>query len=71
MTMSEEQIRFLMQRYVQDPWNAGSLDALDEVTADDFELEGMKLDDFKDFIRGVRRASEDVKIFEAGRLVIH
>jgi hypothetical protein len=36
--MSEEQIGSLLQRYVEDPWNAGNTDALDEVAADDFEL---------------------------------
>jgi steroid delta-isomerase-like uncharacterized protein len=58
--MSEDQISVLMKRYVEDPWNAGELDALDEVTADGYELEGgMNLDDFKEFIRGVRRAFPD------------
>ena len=31
-------IGFLLQRYVEDPWNAGNPDALDEVRTDDLEL---------------------------------
>ena len=38
MTMSGGRIGFLLQRYVEDPWNAGNPDALDEMRADDLEL---------------------------------
>jgi hypothetical protein len=49
-------IGFLLLRYVEDPWNAGNPDALDEVRADDLELgSGMDPDGLKEFIHAVPR----------------
>jgi steroid delta-isomerase-like uncharacterized protein len=60
MAMSDEQVRVLLRRYVEDPWNVGDLDALDEVTADDFELQGGRnLEEFKEIIRDFRQGFPD------------
>lgn len=60
MTLNAGQIKFLMRRFVEDPWNEGDLDALDEVTADDYRLgaDGT-LDDLKGIIQELRLGFPD------------
>jgi predicted ester cyclase len=63
MTMDDEQVQSLMQVFVYEPWNAGNLDALNEVASETYRLEDdSNLDDLKEIIRKYRRAFPDLAV---------
>ena len=59
--MSIEQNKAFVQRYVEEPWNKGNVDALDELCAPNFHLEGFGgVEAFKEAIRGFRKSFPDL-----------
>jgi predicted ester cyclase len=61
--MSTEQNKATIRRYIDEPWNKGNLDILDELCAPNFTLNGTaSLADFKKAIADARRALPDLQI---------
>jgi predicted ester cyclase len=59
--MSVEENKAFVQRYVEEPWNKGNVDALDEMCAPNFHLEGFGgVTEFKAAILGFRKSFPDL-----------
>jgi predicted ester cyclase len=59
--MSVEENKAFVQRYVEEPWNKGNVDALDEMCAPNFHLEGLGgVEEFKEAIRAFRKSFPDL-----------
>jgi len=58
--MSVEANKAFVQRYVEEPWNKGNVDALDELCAPNFDLEGIGVEEFKAVIRDFRKSFPDL-----------
>jgi predicted ester cyclase len=60
-TMSVEENKALVQRYVEEPWNKGNVDVLDEMCAPNFHLEGLGgVAEFKAAITAFRKSFPDL-----------
>jgi len=58
--MSVEDLKAIVRRYVEEPWNQGKLDTLDELCDPNFTLHGLGgLEAFKAAIRDYRMAFPD------------
>lgn len=59
--MSIEANKALVQRYVEEPWNKGNVDVLDEMCAPNFHLEGLGgVEAFKKVISDFRTSFPDL-----------
>src|SRR5215211_7838844 len=59
--MSGEENKAFVQRYVEEPWNKGNVDILDELCAPNFHLEGLGgVEEFKAAIRAFRKSFPDL-----------
>ena len=58
--MSVEENKAFVQRYVEEPWNKGNVDALDELCDPNFSLEGQGVEPFKAVIRAFRTSFPDL-----------
>jgi steroid delta-isomerase-like uncharacterized protein len=59
--MSVEENKAFVQRYVEEPWNKGNVDALDELCAPNFHLEGFGgVEEFKATIKAFRKSFPDL-----------
>jgi steroid delta-isomerase-like uncharacterized protein len=59
--MSVEENKAFVQRYVEEPWNKGNVDALDELCAPNFHLEGFGgVEEFKATIQTFRKSFPDL-----------
>jgi steroid delta-isomerase-like uncharacterized protein len=59
--MSVEANKAVVQRYVEEPWNKGNVDALDELCGPNFNIEGLGgVEAFKGFITPYRKSFPDL-----------
>jgi steroid delta-isomerase-like uncharacterized protein len=59
--MSVEANKAFVQRYVEEPWNKGNVDVLDEMCAPNFHLEGLGgIAEFKAAIKAFRTSFPDL-----------
>jgi steroid delta-isomerase-like uncharacterized protein len=59
--MSVEENKAIVQRYVEEPWNKGNVDALDELCGPTFNIEGLGgVEAFKRFIPPYRKSFPDL-----------
>jgi steroid delta-isomerase-like uncharacterized protein len=59
--MSVEENKAFVQRYVDEPWNKGNVDALDEMCAPNFHLEGLGgVEAFKAVVTAFRTSFPDL-----------
>jgi len=59
--MSLEENKAFVQRYVEEPWNKGNVDALDELCGPNFHLEGLGgVEAFKRVITDFRKGFPDL-----------
>jgi steroid delta-isomerase-like uncharacterized protein len=59
--MSVEANKAFVKRYVEEPWNKGNVDVLDEMCAPSFHLEGLGgVEEFKAVITAIRTSFPDL-----------
>jgi len=58
--MSVEENKAFVQRYVEEPWNKGNVDALDELCGPNFSLRGQGVEPFKAVITEFRTSFPDL-----------
>ena len=58
--MSIEANKAFVQRYVEEPWNKGNVDVLDEICAPNFDLRGGGVEAFKATIKTFRTSFPDL-----------
>jgi steroid delta-isomerase-like uncharacterized protein len=58
--MSVEENKAFVQRYVEEPWNKGNVDALDELCGPNFSLRGQGVEPFKAVIASFRKSFPDL-----------
>ena len=58
--MSVETNKAFVQRYVEEPWNKGNLDVLDELCDPNFDLRGGGVEAFKAVITDFRKSFPDL-----------